>query len=190
MMKRSLMIATGLAFAAGYLVYNAADVLAQQPQGKPSLGERSGANSTLGIAPSTAEFVKDVALSDMFEISSSKLATEKGDDPTKQFAQHMLEDHGKTTEQLKGLMQTANIGTALPDSLDNSHRKKLDKLKSLKGGDFNKRYRTDQVDAHKTAVSLFERYAESGDDPGLKKWAGETLPTLKSHLEMAQALPH
>ena len=40
----------------------------------------------------------------------------------------------------------------------------------------------------KDAVSLFERYAGGGDDPKLKDWAGKTLPALKHHLEMAQAL--
>jgi putative membrane protein len=45
-----------------------------------------------------------------------------------------------------------------------------------------------QVSAHKDAVSLFERYSKSGDNPKLKDWAGKTLPTLRHHLEMAQAL--
>jgi putative membrane protein len=45
-----------------------------------------------------------------------------------------------------------------------------------------------QVSAHKDAVSLFERYANGGEDPKLKDWAGKTLPALKHHLEMAQAL--
>jgi putative membrane protein len=37
-------------------------------------------------------------------------------------------------------------------------------------------------------VSLFERYADGGDDPKLQDWAGKTLPALKHHLEMAQTL--
>ena len=45
-----------------------------------------------------------------------------------------------------------------------------------------------QVSAHKDAVSLFERYAKSGDDPKLKDWAGKTLPALQHHLQMAQDL--
>ena len=49
-------------------------------------------------------------------------------------------------------------------------------------------YDSMQVSAHKDAVSLFERYANGGEDPKLKDWAGKTLPALKHHLEMAQAL--
>jgi putative membrane protein len=45
-----------------------------------------------------------------------------------------------------------------------------------------------QVDAHKDAVDLFERYARGGDNTELKSWAFKTLPTLKHHLEMAQNL--
>jgi putative membrane protein len=43
-----------------------------------------------------------------------------------------------------------------------------------------------QVSAHEDAVSLFERYAKSGDSLKLKDWAGKTLPALQHHLDMAK----
>jgi putative membrane protein len=61
-------------------------------------------------------------------------------------------------------------------------------LKSLKGAGFSSRYGSDQLSGHKDAVSLFERYAKSGDNPKLKDWADKTLPALRHHLEMAEAL--
>ena len=64
----------------------------------------------------------------------------------------------------------------------------LDKLKSLSGDDFRKQYFSDQVSAHKSAVSLFERYGKGGDNPKLKEWASTTLPALQHHFEMAQGL--
>jgi hypothetical protein len=36
---------------------------------------------------------------------------------------------------------------------------------------------------------MFERYAQRGDNPDLKKWATDTLPTLRQHLQRAEALP-
>jgi putative membrane protein len=45
-----------------------------------------------------------------------------------------------------------------------------------------------QVDAHKSAVSLFQRYSKGGDNAKLKDWAQKTLPTLQHHLEMADML--
>jgi len=42
-----------------------------------SAGEKTGVNSALGISPSTADFVKEVAVSDMFEIEAGKVAQAK-----------------------------------------------------------------------------------------------------------------
>jgi putative membrane protein len=61
-------------------------------------------------------------------------------------------------------------------------------LNDAKPQDFARYYDPMQVSAHKDAVSLFERYAKSGDNPKLKDWAGKTLPALQHHLEMAQNL--
>jgi putative membrane protein len=45
-----------------------------------------------------------------------------------------------------------------------------------------------QVGAHKDAVSLFERYAKGGENTKLKDWAGNTLPALQHHLQMADQM--
>ena len=58
-------------------------------------------SSALGIAPTTPDFVKEVAISDMFEIESSKLAEQKGNAQEKSFAQQMVIDHTKTSTELK-----------------------------------------------------------------------------------------
>jgi putative membrane protein len=173
-MKRSI-----LAFGCLLL---ASPVLAQ------SAAEKTGVNSALGISPTTADFVKEVAISDMFEIESSKLAQDKGNAPEKKFASQMVTDHTKTSTELKGLVTSGKVKADLPDALDSSHQTKLDKLKGESGKDFSSDFDSDQVSAHKDAVSLFERYAKGGDNADLKSWAGKTLPALKHHLEMAQAL--
>jgi putative membrane protein len=153
-----------------------------------SVGEKSGVNSALGISPTTADFVKEVAISDMFEIQSSTLAQDKGNAPEKAFAKQMIADHTKTSTELKGLVSSGKVKADLPTTLDDSHQSKLDKLKGESGKDFSSDFDADQVSAHKDAVSLFQRYAKSGDNPDLKNWAGKTIPALKHHLAMAQSL--
>jgi putative membrane protein len=153
-----------------------------------SAGEKTGVNSALGISPTTADFVKEVAISDMFEIESSKLAQDKGNAPEKTFASQMVTDHTKTSTELKGMVSSGKVKSELPTALDSSHQSKLDKLKSESGKDFSSDFDSIQVSAHKDAVSLFQRYAKSGDNADLKAWAGKTLPALKHHLEMAQNL--
>ena len=173
-MKRSIIILACLLLAGPALAQSA--------------GEKTGVNSALGISPSTADFVKEVAISDMFEIESSKLAQDKGSAAEKSFASQMVTDHTKTSTELKGLVSSGKVKAELPAALDSSHQSKLDKLKGESGKDFSSDFDSMQVSAHKDAVSLFERYAKSGDNADLKNWAGKTLPALKHHLEMAQSL--
>jgi putative membrane protein len=153
-----------------------------------SVGEKTGVNWTLGISPTTAVFVKEVAVSDMFEIQSNTLARDKGNASEKGFASQMNTDHTKTSTELKGLVSSGKVKAELPPVIDSSHQSKLDKLKGLEGKDFSSSFDSMQVDAHKDAVNLFERYAKGGDNADLKAWAGKTLPALKHHLEMAENL--
>jgi putative membrane protein len=153
-----------------------------------SVGEKSGVNSTLGIAPTTADFVKEVAISDMFELKTNKLAEERGNAEEKKFAAMMIKDHTKTTEELTALIKSGDVKEELPTQLDSNHQGKLDKLGGYKGDNFTSEFASQQVSAHKDAVNLFERYAKGGDNPKLKDWAGKTLFALQHHLEMAQAL--
>lgn len=173
-MRRSLIILTCLCFVC--------------PAAAQSVGEKTGVNSTLGISPSTPDFVKQVAISDMFEIQSNKLGQEKGTGVDKTFAAKMVADHTKTSAELKTLVSSGKVQADVPAALDSAHQGKLDKLKGLSGPDFVSNYRSMQVDAHKDAVDLFERYAKGGDNPELKNWASKTLPALKHHLQMAHDL--
>ena len=152
-----------------------------------SVGEKTGVNSALSIAPKTEDFIKEAAMSDMTEIEAAKVAKQKGNAAEKKFAERMLADHTKTSNELKAMVPE-NLKAALPAALDDASQKKLAKLRDAKPEDFASGYDPMQVSAHKDAVSLFERYAGGGDDPKLKDWAGKTLPALKHHLEMAQAL--
>src|SRR3954462_11482299 len=163
-------------------------VLLASPVLAQSMGEKTGVNSALGISPTTADFVKEVAISDMFEIESNKLGQEKGNAAEKSFASQMVTDHTKTSTELKGLVTSGKVKAELPTALDSSHQSKLDKLKDASGNNFSSEFNSMQVSAHKDAVDLFERYAKGGDNADLKEWAGKTLPALKHHLEMAQAL--
>ena len=152
-----------------------------------SVSEKTGVNSVLGITPKTEDFIKEAATSDMLEIEAAKIAQQKGNADEKKFAEAMITDHTKTSSELKGLV-SGEMKPAIPNALDDSSQKKLDKLRDTKPDNFASEYDPMQVTAHKEAVDLFERYAKGGDDAKLKDWAGKTLPALQHHLEMAQML--
>jgi putative membrane protein len=140
-------------------------------------------------APTTENFVKTVATSDIFEIQSGQLASEKAEnDDVESFGKQMTDDHTGTTDDLKELIEDKDIKVELPSKLDDEHQAKLDKLRGLSGNQFDKEYVRMQIEAHQKAVALFESYAAAGENNDLKKWAGDTLPTLKEHLKEAQNL--
>jgi putative membrane protein len=139
--------------------------------------------------PSVQDFVNKVAISDMFEIQSSQLAlTKQADADTKPFAEKMVQDHQKTSGELKALVDGGKVKATLPTALDSDHQKMLDDLKAKNGKDFDQSYDQIQVKAHRDAVALFEAYSKGGDNADLKGWAGQTLPHLKDHLSMAEKL--
>ena len=165
-MKRSI-IALGCVLLAG-------PALAQ------SVGEKTGVNSPLGIAPTTADFVKEVAISDMFEIESSKLAQDKGNAAEKSFASMMVTDHTAANNELASLAATK--GVQLPPQnpdLVTDWSKKTD--------DVDATYVKKMVSDHEEAVKLFEKASKS-TDADIAAFAQKTLPTLQHHLAMAQDL--
>jgi putative membrane protein len=174
-MKRTLILAILLATAGSA-------ALAQ------STAEKTGVNSVMGVAPKTEDFVLEAASSDMFEIESSKLALERSDANTRTFAQQMLADHQKTSEELKALVTAGKVKATIPTTMSSAHQGMLDDLIKLQGDDFTKQYHSDQEDVHEDAVDLFKRYGDEGDNPDMKAWAAKTRPALEHHLQMATEL--
>jgi len=152
-------------------------------QNAPPAGQRAA------VSPATRQFADRAAMTDMFEIEAGKLAQQKSNIPAyKDFAQMTIDDHTKTTEQIKSMLPKLP-GVQPPQQLDAQHRALLDKLNTASGGAFERLYKADQIKGHREAIAMFEHYSRRGDNPDLKKWATDTLPTLHKHLQHAEALP-
>jgi putative membrane protein len=125
----------------------------------------------------------------MYEVEAGKIAAEKGkSDAVKQFGQRMVEAHSQTTEELKGIVQQANIKVDLPEQLDAKHQLMIEDLIAAHPEDFDKTYAKQQVSAHERAENLFSKYAEKGDNEVVKAFAAKVLPVIKQHLEEAKKL--
>jgi putative membrane protein len=140
-------------------------------------------------APSTSDFVKRAAMSDLYEVEAGKIASEKGQsEPVKEFGRQMTEMHGKTSEELASIVQAEKIDVKLPVKLDKRHQNMIDALNEAKPEDFDETYAKQQVRAHGKAVELFDDYAEDGNNAALKQFAANTLPAIKQHLKDARKL--
>jgi len=141
-------------------------------------------NSKLSKADS--QFVMEAAQGGLMEVQLGKLAQEKAShEKVKEFGKRMEQDHGKTNSELKKI--AADKGIQLPDNLDKKHKSKVDKLAKLSGANFDRQYMQEMVSDHKADIKKFERQADKGKDPDLQKLAGQTLPTLKEHLQLAES---
>jgi putative membrane protein len=139
------------------------------------------------LAGDDASFMKAAAATGMAEVKLGELAGEKSESAeVKEFASMMVTDHAKANEELKGI--ASSKGVELPADLDAKHKALHAKLSKLSGAAFDKEYVSEMLKGHKKAVGDFEKAAKSAKDPEVKAFAEKTLPTLKHHLESAQAL--
>jgi putative membrane protein len=146
-------------------------------------------NAMTPAAASTPDFVKNAAMSDMYEIASSKLAaTMSNSSAVKKFAAQMIAAHTATTAGLKAAIAKDGVTDSPPAKLDAEHQALVDALKATKGDAFDALYRSQQTDAHTKALALMKGYATTGDQAALKAFASDTAPKVKSHLDMLTAM--
>ncbi len=139
------------------------------------------------VSAQDQSFAAAMAGSDMFEIQSSQLALTKSPNArVKAFAQRMIDDHTKTTQQMMTLAQGKTI--ALPTSVEPAMQQKLDSLQVARPGAFDRIYDSQQIASHKMAIQVLQTEISSGTDPDLKMMAQTVLPIVQDHLKMAVAL--
>jgi putative membrane protein len=139
------------------------------------------------VAESEQNSAEKVAQDSIAEIDLGELAKERAQsDEVKQFAQRMIDDHGKANEQLEEIAK--NKGVALPTEAGEEHSKVRAELADLKGEEFDQKYMAAMAEDHQKAVDLFQKQSEEGQDAELKSFAEQTLPIIKEHLTQAQSM--
>ena len=128
------------------------------------------------------------ASSDIFEVLSSVQAKAKAQNAeVKKFAEQMITDHTKTSDELKQIAAKRYLG--LPTVALARHQRMLDELTNEEDMDeFDDEYMSMQVKVHSQAVELFESAAENETDPELKAFAVRHLPHLRMHLDNAKRI--
>jgi putative membrane protein len=132
-------------------------------------------------------FVKKALEGNIGEIEMGKLALQKSsDDQVKQFAQRMVDDHGKMQDQLKPAAE--QMGVKVPDGPSKGQMKSMDKMKALSGDAFDQAYIKDMVKDHKGDDSDFKLEAQSTQNPQLKQLVMQSDQTIESHLQQIEQI--
>jgi putative membrane protein len=151
--------------------------VAQQPDANPTATVPTPANEA--AAP---DFVMKAAMSDMYEIEAGKVAVARSTNADiKKLGQMMIDDHTKSSNNLKSAIAASGLSLTPPATLDEAHMKRLQELKDEAAADFDKEYLDDQASAHQDALNLMQRYANDGDNASLKSFAASTAPVVQAH---------
>jgi lipid-binding SYLF domain-containing protein/predicted outer membrane protein len=152
-----------------------------QPQARPL--------AAMGLTSADLEFMLAATRAGHLETTAARLALSRSDDPgVRQLAQRLLDDHQAAQAQLQRIAQ--NRGVELPRRPARQQQYVIDGLQGLRGASFESDFvERIGIDAHRDAIALFQRQLGGANrDAALKDFARATLPKLRQHLAMAQAL--
>lgn len=134
-------------------------------------------------ASSDQDFVNLATNMGASEMGMGRLADGKAaSKELRRLAAHMIADHKRANERLAGLAKRLKLDVAPPPD------EPPPELLTSSGPDFDKLYIGLVVKGHQDMIALFESEAGGGQDPRLKHFAREMLPTLRHHLHEAQTI--
>jgi putative membrane protein len=136
---------------------------------------------------SSAGFVENAAISDLYEIAAGEIALRRSrSDAVRRIAEAMIQDHATSSDQLRAAV-LGHVHVPLPLEMDDRRRGMIENLESAPDNAFDKTYLDQQTAAHQEAITLFKSYRDRGDEDLLLAHVHATLPNLERHLEMVRA---
>ncbi|WP_245894801.1 DUF4142 domain-containing protein, partial [Nostoc cycadae] len=139
------------------------------------------------LSSSDRQFINEAAQGGLAEVQLGQLASQRAaNNAVKQFGLRMVKDHTQVNTQLKQL--AARKGVKLPTTLNGENQQLQQRLSKLSGANFDREYMTHMVQDHQKDVSAFQTEAQQGQDPDVKAFASQTLPTLEEHLQQARSI--
>lgn len=138
-----------------------------------------------GVSEDEQQFLMGAAAGNMAEVALGKIASEHcQSDRCKAFARRMMTDHSRNLEQLKALAKSLDV--VLPKEPSSEFTSLASQLAKAKGKTFDELYLDAMVEDHTHDVGEFTDESKKAENPKVKRYASETLPVLKEHLEMAK----
>lgn len=156
--------------------------------GGSNTGTTASTASGKALSATDRNMMRDLAYANLSEVAMAKLAQEKtSNDEVRNYAQRMIDDHSKAMDQLQQLAQAK--GVQLPTAPDAKHQAMEKKLRAMSGQEFDRQYMQQAgMQDHRKVHSLVARISTRAQDPDLKTLAGNLLPNIDQHLQMAQQM--
>lgn len=151
-------------------------------------GAMSGTVPGARLTREDSSLMTNLTQANIAEIETGRLALEKSQNPqVRKFAQQMIDDHTAAQQQLQALAQAK--GVTLTQETDLQHKTLATALRVLSGETFDSQYmKRVGVNNHQRTVELLQKAQKNSTDPEVRAMAAKMLPTVQSHLQMAQQM--
>jgi putative membrane protein len=131
-----------------------------------------------------SEFMTKAASGGMLEVELGKLVLQRAITPeAKEFARHMVNEHTQANAELAQLAQRRKI--TLPTMMGDDQQDVYKDIAEKQGLPFDRGYLREMRQDHEEDIKLFSEAAQKAGDPGVRAFAGRTLPHLREHLDRA-----
>jgi putative membrane protein len=134
-------------------------------------------------------FVNQASSSNNFEVAAGTLATTKSSNTlVQQYGARMVTEHTGVGQDLKAIATSKNLN--VPTTLQEKDQTNINALNALSGAQFDAQFINMMIVSHQDAITLFQNASSANGvmDGDLRNFAANKLPSLKEHLQAAQAL--
>jgi putative membrane protein len=145
--------------------------------------------AALAAMPNDNEITQIVETVNSGEIKMAEYALKTTKNPeVKKFAEHMKTDHTMNEKKTEALGVTP-LANAKSMALKNEGESSMNKLKTLKGAEFDKAYIADQLKAHENVLKdLKTTLIPNAKNPELKAHLEMTAKKVETHIEHAKSI--
>ena len=144
-------------------------------------------------APNDAQIAHIVVTANQVDIDAGKLAEKRAKSAdVKAFARQMVTDHSAVNKQAKDLAARLKVkpeDNATSQGLKKGGDENVKKLKTLKGGAFDKAYVDQEVAYHQAVLDAIDKtLIPNAKNPELKALIEKVRPAIDGHLQHAKMI--
>jgi putative membrane protein len=162
--------------------------LAGCQQGNNSVqAAREPSSAANAITGADKNFVTQAVKDSIRERVVGKMAVQQSQNSdVKDYGKMLVKDYNEALQKLVELMN--KNGMPQPSGMAEVRSEAIDKLQSLSGPSFDKEFIGMMIENLQKAVDRYQREQNSAQNPDVRDYAKNMLPTLQKHLKDAQDL--
>lgn len=188
MLRKNIFACLALSIITLSIACNGGGDKAEEKDSKEVAEEVNDQKFNKDSSEANAQLLVDVAAANYHEIEMANIAKEKSKDKDiRTLSDMLIADHTKVLAEVKDMAAKKTVTLPVAESED--AKKNSQDFKDKKAADFDKDWVNAMTDAHEKSINKFESIVNDNKADGeLKTWAGNTLPTLRAHLDKLNQL--